>query len=120
MSRTELEIEPESLSRFAMPYPALEYVSVTALRPYDRNARTHSRKQIKQIAASIREFGFLNPVLVDDANMVLAGHGRLEAAKLEGFTGVPVIRFDHLTEVLSTGERFQRGERIHVSPPRTV
>ena len=100
--------------------PYIEWIPIGALRPNPRNPRTHSRKQIKQIAASIRKFGFLNPVIVDDANMVLAGHGRLEAAKLENLTHVPIIRFDHLTEVLSTGERFQRGERIHVSPPRTV
>jgi ParB-like chromosome segregation protein Spo0J len=79
--------------------PYIEWIPIGALRPNPRNPRTHSKKQIKQIAASIKKFGFLNPVLVDDANMVLAGHGRLEAAKLEGFTGVPVIRFDHLTAV---------------------
>jgi DNA modification methylase len=75
----------------------VEWSPIGALRPNPRNARTHSKKQIKQIAASITKFGFLNPVLVDDANMVLAGQGRLEAAKLEKLTHVPVIRFDHLT-----------------------
>ena len=79
--------------------PYIEWIPIGALRPNPRNPRTHSKKQIKQIAASIRKFGFLNPVLVDDANMVLAGHGRLEAAKLENLTHVPIIRFDHLTEV---------------------
>ena len=54
-------------------------------------------KQIKRIAASIRSVGFLNPVIVDDADMVIAGHGRLEAARLEGFTDAPVVRFGHLT-----------------------
>lgn len=54
-------------------------------------------KQIKRIAASIRSVGFLNPVIVDDADMVIAGHGRLEAARLEGFTHAPVVRFGHLT-----------------------
>ncbi len=49
-----------------MPCPALEYVSVTSLRPYDRNARTHSKKQIRQIANSIGRFGFTNPVLISD------------------------------------------------------
>jgi ParB-like chromosome segregation protein Spo0J len=78
--------------------PRTEWVPIGVLRPNPRNARTHSRKQIKQIAASIKKFGFLNSVLVDDADMVLAGHGRLEAAKLENLTHVPVIRFDHLTE----------------------
>ena len=76
----------------------IERVPIGALRPNPRNARTHSKKQIRQIAASIRRFGFLNPVLVDDGNMVLAGHGRLEAARLEGLTHAPILRFGHLTE----------------------
>ena len=59
--------------------PRIEWIPIGVPRRNSRNARTHSRKQIRQIAASIRKFGFLNPVLVDDANMVLAGHGRLEA-----------------------------------------
>ncbi len=79
--------------------PQVEWFSIEAIRPNPRNARTHSRKQIKQIAASIRKFGFLNPVLVDDANMLLAGHGRFEAAKTEGLTHMPILRFGHLTEV---------------------
>ena len=58
----------------------------------------YSKKQIRQIAASIRSAGFLNPVIVDDADMVLAGHGRLEAARLEGLTHAPVVRFGHLNE----------------------
>jgi len=77
--------------------PGIERVAIGELRPNPRNARTHSRQQIKKIAASIRKFGFLNPVLVDDANMVLAGHGRLEAARLKGLEHVPVVRFYHLT-----------------------
>jgi ParB-like chromosome segregation protein Spo0J len=69
----------------------------SALQPAARNARTHSRKQVQQIAASIREFGFVNPVLVDDEDRVIAGHGRIEAAKLLALPEVPVIRLDHLT-----------------------
>jgi DNA modification methylase len=76
----------------------VEWAPIQTLRPNPRNARTHSRKQLRQIAASLRKFGFLNPVLVDDADVILAGHGRVEAAKLEGLAQVPVIRFDHLTE----------------------
>jgi ParB-like chromosome segregation protein Spo0J len=53
----------------------LKYLDVATLQPWARNARTHSRKQVKQIADSIRRFGFTNPVLVDDDNMILAGHG---------------------------------------------
>ena len=76
----------------------MEWAPTNSLRPNSRNARTHSKKQIRQIGRSISEFGFLNPVLVDDANMILAGHGRFEAARLEGLTHVPIVRFGHLTE----------------------
>lgn len=71
---------------------------VAALRPYERNARIHSKKQIKQIAASIERFGFTNPVLISDDGQILAGHGRVEAAKLLGMTSVPTIALSHLTE----------------------
>ena len=57
--------------------------------PNPRNARTHSRRQIRQIADSIRAFGFNNPVLVDEDGLIIAGHGRVEAAKLLGMTEVP-------------------------------
>jgi ParB-like chromosome segregation protein Spo0J len=63
--------------------------AITSLRPYARNARTHSRKQVKQIAASIERFGFTNPVLVSDDGEIIAGHGRVEAAKLLGWKTVP-------------------------------
>jgi ParB-like chromosome segregation protein Spo0J len=66
--------------------------------PYKRNARTHSQEQIAQIAASISEFGFLNPILVDSSEGIIAGHGRLAAAKELGLIEVPVVVFDHLTE----------------------
>lgn len=71
---------------------------VAALQPYARNARTHSRKQIRQIADSIKAFGFTNPVLVDAKGMIIAGHGRVEAAQLLGMEDVPTIQLDHLTE----------------------
>jgi DNA modification methylase len=76
----------------------VEWVPPDSLKPNPKNARTHSKKQILRIAASIRQFGFLNPVIVDDKNVVLAGHGRLEAARLEGWPKVAILRFDHLTE----------------------
>ena len=76
----------------------VEWVPIEALRPNPKNARRHSKKQIAQIAQSIRQFGFLNPAIVDDANRILAGHGRFEAARLEGLTDVPILRFSHLTE----------------------
>jgi len=76
----------------------VEWVPLGSLAANPKNPRTHSKKQIQQIAASIRQFGFLNPLIVDGANVVLAGHGRLEAARREGWTEAPILRFDHLTE----------------------
>jgi DNA modification methylase len=67
------------------------------LKPRAKNPRTHTRRQIKQIAASIREFGFINPVLIDGAGGIIAGHGRVEAARLLGMSDVPTVRVDHLT-----------------------
>src|SRR5580704_7073187 len=71
---------------------------VDNLIPYARNPRTHSDAQIAQIAASIAEFGFNNPILVDSKAGIIAGHGRLLAARKVGMTEVPVIVLDHLTE----------------------
>ena len=70
---------------------------VAALRPYPGNARTHSKKQIKQIAASIERFGFTNPVLVSDDGEIIAGHGRVEAARLLGHKVVPTLALSHLS-----------------------
>ena len=78
--------------------PKIEQVSVTALIPYARNSRTHSEVQVAQIAGSIREFGFTNPVLIDAENGIIAGHGRIMAAQKLGLAEVPCIRLDHLTE----------------------
>jgi ParB-like chromosome segregation protein Spo0J len=61
---------------------AIEHLPLASLRPYPRNARTHSKKQIEQIAASIEQFGFVNPVLVGNDGEIIAGHGRGEAAQL--------------------------------------
>ncbi len=77
----------------------VEILAIGTLKPYARNPRTHSDKQIHQIANSIREFGFTNPVLIDSDLGVIAGHGRIEAAKLLGIAEVPTIRLDHMTEV---------------------
>ncbi|HEY4940662.1 MAG TPA: DNA methyltransferase [Rhizomicrobium sp.] len=81
----------------------LENCLIAKLRPRARNPRTHSKKQIRQIADSIKEFGFLNPVLVDKDYGIIAGHGRVEGAKLLGMTGVPTVRVDHLTETQIRG-----------------
>ena len=68
---------------------AIMHLAPEALRPWPRNARTHSKKQIGQIADSIRTFGFTNPVLIDEEKMILAGHGRVAAARLLGLETVP-------------------------------
>jgi hypothetical protein len=76
----------------------IETLAVDRLVPYIRNARTHDADQIAQIAASIAEFGFTNPILIGEDEVIIAGHGRLTAAKALGLTEVPVIVLDHLTE----------------------
>ena len=76
----------------------VRYQNVAALKPYAGNARTHSDKQIAQIAASIGKFGFNNATLVDADNRIVAGHGRVEAAKRLGLTRSPTIRLDHLSD----------------------
>ena len=73
-------------------------IPIEDLRPYPNNARKHSRRQIDQIAQSIRQFGFTNPVLIDSDGGIIAGHGRVEAAKLLGMDRVPTILIDHLGE----------------------
>lgn len=75
----------------------IEHWPVARLVPYERNARTHSPEQVAQIAASIQEFGFTNPILVNGKDGILAGHGRLLAAKDLGLAEVPVVVLDHLT-----------------------
>ncbi len=77
----------------------IEHIAADSLKPYDRNARTHSKKQIKQIANSIARFGFTNPVLIDDANGIIAGHGRVLAAKSIGIAEIPCLRLSHLCQV---------------------
>ena len=76
----------------------IELWSIERLQPYEKNARVHSKEQVGQIAASIVEFGFLNPILVDSNDGFVAGHGRLSAAKELALDEVPVVVLDHLTE----------------------
>jgi ParB-like chromosome segregation protein Spo0J len=78
--------------------PTIEMLPTAGLVPYARNSRTHSPEQIAQIAGSIREFGFTNPVLVDAENGIIAGHGRVMAAQKLGLEKVPCIRLGYLTE----------------------
>lgn len=76
----------------------MQLISVAQLIPYQNNARTHSKEQINKLRASIREFGFVNPVIIDREYNVIAGHGRIAAASEEGITEVPCVFVDHLTE----------------------
>ena len=77
---------------------AIQYLPTTELIAYVGNARVHSPGQVQQIANSLRAFGFMNPVLIDAKNQLIAGHGRLLAAKQLGLLRIPAIRVDHLSE----------------------
>jgi DNA modification methylase len=76
----------------------IEQIGIATLIPFAKNSRTHSDAQVAQIAASIREFGFTNPVLIDEANGIIAGHGRVMAARKLKLTEIPCIRLVHLTD----------------------
>ena len=76
----------------------MQLVDINKLVPYVNNARTHSPEQITKLRSSLREFGFVNPVLIDREFNVLAGHGRLAAAKEEGIKEVPCVFVEHLSE----------------------
>lgn len=80
-----------------LPWP-IEMISLSNLHSAERNARTHSKKQIKQIAESIARFGVINPIVADDRGRVVAGHGRVDAARLLGINSLPVIRVSHLSK----------------------
>ena len=76
----------------------IENIETKKLIPYINNSRTHNEDQVKQIAASITEFGFTNPLLIDEKNSIVAGHGRLKAAELLKIKEVPCIRLENLSE----------------------
>ena len=88
----------EMMSAKQSKFPLIKTAQVADLIPYARNSRTHSDEQITQIAASIKEFGFLNPVIVDGENGIIAGHGRVMAAKKLGMTELPAVEASHLTD----------------------
>jgi ParB-like chromosome segregation protein Spo0J len=79
-------------------FPDYKTVSTENLIPYARNSRTHSDEQVAQIAASIKEFGFLNPIIIDGDNSIIAGHGRVMAAQKLGIKELPCIEASHLTD----------------------
>lgn len=76
----------------------IEYLPVGKLLRYAKNSRTHSDEQVEQLVNSIREFGFTNPVLIDEKNELIAGHGRLAAAEILEMDKVPAIRLSNLSE----------------------
>jgi ParB-like chromosome segregation protein Spo0J len=76
---------------------SITYVDISSIKPYARNARNHPRKQVNQIAAAIQEFGFTNPIITDEKGQVIAGHGRLQAAKQLGLTNIPTVQIGHLS-----------------------
>jgi len=79
-------------------FPLYKTIATDDLIPYARNSRTHSEAQVAKIAASIREFGFLNPIITDGANGIVAGHGRVLAAQKLGLESLPCIEAGHLTD----------------------
>lgn len=83
------------MSKSDNKYPVIK---ISELSPYENNARTHSNEQIEAICNSIREFGFINPVIIDENNMILVGHGRIEAAKVLGIDEAPYKRVENLTD----------------------
>jgi DNA modification methylase len=93
-----LKTEPGAAGSLIALADRIELWPIDRLRPYERNPRTHSDAQVDQIAASMVEFGWTNPVLIDENAGILAGHGRLLAARKLGLAEVPVIRFEHLSE----------------------
>ena len=77
----------------------IQYKKIDELIPYARNSRTHSDAQVAQIAGSIKEFGWTNPVLMDGDNGIIAGHGRVLAARVLGHTDIPTIELSHLSDI---------------------
>ena len=76
----------------------IKYKKINELTAYAKNSRTHSDSQIEQLVASLKEFGFTNPILIDDKNGIVAGHGRIKAAQVLGMETVPTIKLGDLTD----------------------
>jgi DNA modification methylase len=97
-SRSGVAPDPQFRGLLQQGDHRIELIPVDRLPACKNNARMHSRKQVRQIAQSITRFGFCNPVLIDDVNTIIAGHGRVQAAKLLGFEAVPALRLSHLSD----------------------
>src|ERR1700722_6690074 len=93
-----MNVTSGSFSNLSARALSIRYQPIEALVPYKRNARTHSKQQLRQIAESIRTFGFTNPILINAENTIIAGHGRVEATKQLGMKEVPTICLDDLSE----------------------
>ena len=76
----------------------IDTIAISDIKPYEKNAKTHPKKQIELLADNIKRFGFTTPCLVDKDNNLIAGHGRLEAVKTLGWTDVPCVRMENLTD----------------------
>jgi hypothetical protein len=83
---------------FSMKELKIENVAIAQIMSYANNAKMHPEKQVQQLAASIKEFGFTNPIIIDEKNEIICGHGRLAAAQVIGLNTVPVIRLSHLSD----------------------
>ena len=88
-----MELESNKMAK------SIKLVEVASLLSYEKNARLHSDEQVNQVAASIAEFGFTNPILIDDKKGIIAGHCRLAAARQLGMVSVPVIELTHMTSI---------------------
>ena len=84
-----------------------EQVPIDKLVPYARNARTHSKEQIAQLRASLREFGFVSPAVIDADYNILVGHGRVQAAREDGYDNVPCVLAENLTEAQKSSKQAQ-------------
>ena len=93
-----MERKHDTLSADTSNFPTIKKKNISDLIPYVNNARMHNETQVKQIASSIAEYGFTNPILIDDKGGIIAGHGRLEAARLLDYDVVPTITLEGLTE----------------------
>ena len=93
MAKTKTAEEPVRVAAKGLPM-----VRIDELKPYENNAKIHGPEQIEQLRKSLREFGFVSPVLIDEDNNLIAGHGRVEAARAEGMSEVPCVLVSDLTE----------------------
>lgn len=91
-------VKKKIISNSLLDERKIEWIQIAALEPHEKNARTHSQRQIKQLARSIERFGFTNPVLIDGNNKIICGHGRVAGARLLGLATVPTLKIGHLSD----------------------